>query len=238
MKIAIMQPYFFPYLGYFSLIKNTDKFIIFDTPQFIRHGWIERNRILKPLQGWQYIRVPLIKHSRYTKINSIKIDNSKDWKRLIVAQLNHYKKKAPYYNEVMSLVNELLDEEFNDITMLNLSIIKGLAEYIGFDFDIQIFSKMDMNLEPVLAPDEWALNICKSLGNITEYWNPPGGMEFFSRDKYSNSGINLLFHKIKLQQYDQKRDTFEPGLSIIDVMMFNSKDDINKMLDDFELLKS
>ena len=80
MIIAIHQPYFFPYLGYFGLIKNTDRWIVFDTPQFQKHGWIERNRIIKPVQGWQYISVPLIKHSQKTKIIDIKIKNDEDWR--------------------------------------------------------------------------------------------------------------------------------------------------------------
>ncbi len=80
MRLAVMQPYFFPYLGYFALIKKSDHFVIFDTPQFIRHGWIERNRILKPVEGWQYIKVPLVKHSRETAIKDIVIRNSENWK--------------------------------------------------------------------------------------------------------------------------------------------------------------
>lgn len=94
MKLGIMQPYFFPYLGYFSLIKHTDRFILFDTVQFIRHGWIERNRILKPNEGWQYIQVPLIKDKgRDTVIKDVKIRNTENWQQKIIAQLQHYKKK-------------------------------------------------------------------------------------------------------------------------------------------------
>ena len=98
MKLAIMQPYFMPYIGYISLIKNTDQFILFDTVQFIRHGWIERNRILKPNEGWQYIQVPLIKdNGRDTVIKNVRINNAENWKSKIIAQLQHYKKKAPNY---------------------------------------------------------------------------------------------------------------------------------------------
>ena len=79
MKIAIMQPYFFPFLGYFGLIKNTDRWIVFDTPQFIRQGWMDRNRILKPKEGWQYIRVPVKKHTRDTPTKDIEIRNDENW---------------------------------------------------------------------------------------------------------------------------------------------------------------
>src|SRR5690606_17982699 len=92
-KIGIMQPYFFPYLGYISLIKHTDKFILLDTVQFIRKGWIERNRILKQKEGWLYIQVPLKKENgRSTLIKDCKLDNSKPWKDKILAQFQIYKK--------------------------------------------------------------------------------------------------------------------------------------------------
>ena len=107
MKVGIMQPYFFPYSGYFSLIKATETFILLDEVQFIRHGWIERNRILKPNEGWQYIHCPIEKHSRETRIRDIEIRNQENWKNKILAQLIHYKKKAPYYNEVISLLETI-----------------------------------------------------------------------------------------------------------------------------------
>ena len=236
MKLAIMQPYFLPYLGYFSLIKHTDEFILFDTVQFIRHGWIERNRILKPSNGWQYIMVPLKKHSRETLIKDIEINNDQQWKEKILAQLQHYKKQAPYFSNVIDILNEIFSKEYATIVDLNLASLKTVCNYLGINTPIQVFSLMNIDIEPANAPDEWALNICKALGNVDEYWNPPGGQSFFDRKKYENAGINLKFHSAILTDYDQKRNVFEPGLSILDVMMFNSIEEINKMLDNYELI--
>ena len=95
---------------------------------------------------------------------------------------------------------------------------------------------MELEIDPVNAPDEWALNICKAMKGVSEYWNPTGGMSFFDRSKYESNQIELKFQRVNLVEYDQKRPTFEVGLSIIDVMMFNSVEQINKMLDDYELL--
>lgn len=236
MKLSIMQPYFLPYLGYFSLIKHTDEFILLDTVQFIRHGWIERNRILKPSDGWQYIMVPLKKYSRETIIKDIEINNDQQWKEKILAQLQHYKKQAPYFSNVIDILNEIFSKEYATIVDLNLASLKTVCNYLGINTPIQVFSLMNIDIEPANAPDEWALNICKALGNVDEYWNPPGGQSFFDRKKYENAGINLKFHSAILTDYDQKRNVFEPGLSIIDVMMFNSVDEINKMLDNYELI--
>lgn len=236
MKLGIMQPYFFPYIGYISLIKNTDEFILFDTVQFIKHGWIERNRILKPGGSWQYIAVPLEKHSLNTKIMDIKIRNDENWKDKILSQLVHYKKRAPYYDKVIEVVKEALNIETDSITELNKHSLEVVCSYLGFSPKISIFSEMNLPIEEAKAPDEWALNICKALGNVNEYWNPPGGVTFFDRSKYEKANIKLKFQSVNIEPYIQRIGYFEPGLSIIDVMMFNSKEEINKMLDNFEFI--
>ena len=114
-----MQPYFLPYQGYFSLIKEVDLFILLDDVQFIRHGWIERNRILKPQESWQYIKVPLVKHPRETKIKDIKISYNEDWRKKMLAQIGHYKKRAPFYREGSELLTRILEFEFSSISELN-----------------------------------------------------------------------------------------------------------------------
>lgn len=236
MIAGIMQPYFFPYLGYISLIKHTDIFILFDTVQYIRHGWIERNRILKQNEGWLYIKVPLIKSGRDTLIKDIQINNLENWKSKILSQLQIYKKIAPYYSEVIKLVNEVFQDDFYDIVHLNKKTLENICNYLGIDRKLEIYSEMNLKIEPVNEPDEWALNICKALGNVNEYWNPPGGMSFINRSKYENSGIGLKFQKVALSPYNQKRTVFEAGLSIIDVIMFNSVEETNLMLDNYTLL--
>ena len=237
MKLGIMQPYFFPYLGYFSLIKNTDEFILFDTVQFIKHGWIERNRILKQGGDWQYVAVPLEKHSLDTKIMDIKIRNSEDWKNKILSQLTQYKRKAPYYNKTIEVVKKALDIDTDSIVVLNKHILEVVCEYLGFCPNIKIFSEMNLKIEEAKAPDEWALNICVAMGNVNEYWNPPGGISFFDKTKYDKKNIELKFQSINLQPYVQRIGYFEPGLSIIDVMMFNQPSDILKFLDDYKFIE-
>lgn len=235
MRLGIMQPYFLPYLGYFSLIKHTDKFIIFDTPQFIRHGWIERNRISNPNGGWQYISVPLKKHAQTASIDSIRINNEVNWKQKIIAQMVHYK-KAPYYNAVAGLIKRALDEEYQDIVTLDVNLLQTVCDYLKIDAHIEIFSQMDLTIQEAKEPDEWALNICRAIKDVDEYWNPPGGQSFFDVSKYEQAGIDIKFQKINLRRYRQGKNEFQEGLSIIDVMMHSSSEKINEMLDDFELL--
>ena len=236
MKVAIMQPYFAPYLGYVSLIKHTDEFILFDTVQFIRHGWIERNRVLKQNEGWLYIQVPLEKHSREILIKDLKINDTIDWKKKIISQLAIYKKVAPYYYQVIKLLNEVFENEYTSIVQLNKVLLENICFYLGFPKKLVIFSEMNLNIDEAKMPDEWALNICKKLGDEISYINPIGGLDFFDRTKYTNNNIQIFFQKMRLESYNQKRNSFEVGLSIIDVMMFNSPEEINYLLDKFELV--
>lgn len=233
-----MQPYFFPYLGYFSLIKNTDQFILFDPVQFIRHGWIERNRILKPNEGWQYIAVPLEKQAQSTLIQDTKIKTVENWQAKILSQLSHYKKKAPFYKASMEVISDAINYQTTSITQLNHHILNTVCQYLDIKYNSQIFSEMELTIDQSNAPDEWALNICKTLGNIDEYWNPEGGMSFFNKEKYDAANIKLVFLKPELNFYSQRRgkENFENGLSIIDVMMFNSPKQISEMLDEYELI--
>lgn len=237
MRIAIMQPYFMPYIGYFSLIKHTNKFVLLDEVQFIRHGWIERNRVLKQNGGWTYIKVPVIKNvGRDTLIKNIRIDNKQSWREKIFAQLLHYKKIAPHYLEVIRLLNDLFRNEYEDIVSLNKAALEIVCAYLGFEAQISIFSEMGLSIEDVNSADEWALNICKAIGNIKEYWNPEGGMVFFDPNKYARNAIELRFIRTMQNQYFQGGSGFEPNLSIIDLVMFNDVKKVNQLIDEFYLL--
>ena len=233
MRIGIMQPYFFPYLGYFSLIKQTDLFVLLDEVQYIRHGWINRNRILKPGEGWQYIVVPLKKHSLDTLVKNIEINETIEWENKILSQLQHYKKRAPNFDSVINLLKHCFSESKKcEITELNKICLEKTCEYLEIQSDIRVFSEGDIVLPEINAPDEWALYISKAFG-ADEYINPPSGKSIFDKQKYQENSIKLSFLEVEIGQYNQKRIGFEPALSMIDVMMFNSVSEINMMLDNF-----
>lgn len=158
MILGIMQPYFFPYLGYFDLINYSERWIVFDTVQYIRHGWINRNRILHPAEGWSYIIVP-VKFSRETAINEVHIAEDGKWKKRIIGQLQHYKKQAPHYRAVINLLeacfafNGTLLSEFNTLSL------QKICTYLGIPFNYSVFSSMNLDLDPVEEPGDWALRI-------------------------------------------------------------------------------
>lgn len=236
MKLGIMQPYFFPYIGYFQLINYADKWVVFDVVQFIRHGWINRNRILKPSEGWQYITVPLKKYRRETPIKDILISGETDWQDRIFRQLEHYKKKAPYYSQVLDYLEDCFSSKDTNILDLNIISLKKTCKYLGIKFDYSVFSEMNLEIDPVSHPGEWALKISEAL-NASEYVNPPGGREIFNKKQFEEANIDLNFLEVNLKEYNQRRSTFEDGLSMIDVMMFNSPEEINEFLDDYSIIE-
>jgi hypothetical protein len=235
MTVGIMQPYFFPYIGYFQLINIVDKWIVFDTPQYIRHGWINRNRILKPDgKDWQYINIPLKKHERDEVILNIEASVTEDWKSKIISQLDHYKKKAPHYYKTIEVVKESLQIPSSNIVDINISTMKNVCAYLDIKFNYEVYSKMNITHETPENAGEWALYISKAIGAKT-YINPPGGRDIFEKEKYDEMGIDLKFIESKLLPYPQKNESFIAGLSIIDVMMFNSKDEIADHMKSFQL---
>lgn len=238
MKLGIMQPYLFPYLGYFSLIKHTDKWIVFDTVQYIEKGWMNRNRIIHPTKPEPtYFIIPLAKHPRDTIIKDIRISTTEKYIDRITGQLTeaYKKRKAPYFNEVMELVSDCLERERTSLSMLNTYSLSRVCEYLDIPFDYEIFSEMNLEIEDVTDAGEWALNISKAM-HATHYINPPGGIDLFDKEKFVKAGINLEFLKINLTPYAQRKPIFIEGLSIIDVMMFNSPERINEMLDNYTII--
>jgi hypothetical protein len=228
-----MQPYFFPYLGYFDLLNITDEWIVFDTPQYIKQGWINRNRVLSPDSGWQFITVPVKKHPFTTPINQIEIFTGSDWKGEIFKQLNHYKKEAPYYSEVISFMKDCLSGVDRNLAKANTLLFQKVADRLGINKPIHVFSEMDLHLSgPINSPGEWGLRISQAVG-ASEYINRPGGVAFMDEDHYRENGIKLTFQNFTSMKYDCGRHPFEPDMSIIDVMMWNSCDKIKNYLDTF-----
>lgn len=235
-RIAIMQPYFLPYIGYFSLIKLTDKWIVLDEVQMIQYGWIHRNRVLKQDDGFYYIKVPLVKHSHLALIKNVYVKNNENWGGRIIDQLSHYKRKAPFYQNTVELLKEAFSHTFNSVTDLNVYLLKEVCNYIGIDFNYEILSESQTDLSNIHKPTDWAKTICHSFG-YNHCVNPIGGKVLYNVEEYEEEGIDLCFLKHKLPPYDQKNNGFIGGLSIVDVMMFNSPEEINKMLDDYQIIK-
>lgn len=235
MKLGIMQPYFFPYLGHFDLINLVDEWIVFDTPQYMRHHWMNRNHILHPTSGRKYIMVPLRKHHRDTPINKICIAMETDWRGRILGQLQHYKKEAPYYKEVTNFLEECFSEASSYLSEMNIETLRKTCRRLSITTPIRVLAQMNLVLEGVVeGPGDWALNISRAAG-ASEYINPSGGAALFDENRFREHGIKLIIQSFTNMIYPCGTYQFEPGLSIVDVMMWNHPEQIKHYLDTFRL---
>ncbi len=232
MKLAAMQPYFFPYLGQFDLINQADVWIVYDVAQYIRHGWVNRNRVLHPVAGWQYIVMPVKQHPLTTPIQLIEIANEIDRKTRIFRQLEHYHVDAPYYAQVIEFLQECLADPEDNLARLNTRLFRKTCRRLGIDRPILVFSEMNLQMKPVRGPEDLALSICRTVG-ASEYINPPGGAGLYNAERFAEQGIKLTIQSFTNMPYDCGRYQFEPALSIIDVMMWNSPEQIKHYLDAF-----
>lgn len=234
-SVGIMQPYFFPYIGYFQLIAATDQWVVFDTAQYMRHGWINRNRILHPDAGPKYVILPLAKHAREAEIRELRLHESIDWKTRIMDQVrNYYRLRAPHFDEVMDLLDSLLDSSERELLPLLVGCLEGVCRHLDLPFEFRLASDVKFDPGTVAHPGQWALRISKSLG-VDRYVNPIGGCEIFQPEEFEEAGIDLVFLEAGLEPYAQGTDEFHAGLSIIDVLMWNSVEDVQQRLHDHAL---
>jgi hypothetical protein len=230
-----MQPYFFPYLGYFGLIANTDRWIVFDGAQYIRKGWMNRNRVLKAGGGEKYVNLIVSQHARETLIKDIRLAYEPSRFDRLARHLDTYKSlRAPYYGPVLELLRDCLSSQADELVPLLTRCLVRTCSYLGIPFNHEVYSAMALAHQEPKDPMEWSLYICTALG-VKEYVNPPGGRSFFDPQRFAEKGLKLWFYEQTLPEYDQRRQPFVQGLSIIDVMMFNTPETIRQMLTQYRL---
>lgn len=232
MKVGIMQPYFFPYLGYFQLINAVDIFVIYDNIQYTKKGWINRNRYLKNANA-DYFTIPLKKASDY--LNVVERYLADDFKReKMLNQLAFAYKKAPYFKDIYPILEECIMNSENNLFWFIYSAINEIIVYLDIKTKVIISSTIDINHN--LKSVDKVIAICKALDAHT-YINPIGGMCLYSKDDFKDNNLNLQFINMNNNiRYKQFNEAFVPSLSIIDVLMFNSKEQIKTMLSEYEIL--
>jgi len=229
MKIAIMQPYFFPYIGYFQLINAVDKFVLYDDVNFIKQGWINRNRILLNNKDF-FLTLQLSGASSFKRINEIKIGNNKD---NLLKTIEQAYKKSPYFDKVFSIFESVLKNPETNLAVFLEYSIKTINNYLDIPTEILISSQINKKNE--LKGQEKVIEICKKL-NTDDYINSFGGMELYSKENFLDQNIHLKFLKTNEIKYNQFNNEFVPFLSIIDILMFNSKEEVKGFLNKYTLI--
>ena len=226
-----MQPYFFPYLGYWQLLAAVDKYVVYDDVNYIKGGWIARNNIL--LNGQKHmITLPLDNPSSFKKINEIAITSNQKAREKLIRTIENAYKKAPYYTRLMPSIEKMI-LSCDSISELNTMSILKICEYLGVDTEIIVSSKLEKNNE--LKGQDKVIHIVKLLEGDT-YYNAIGGQELYDKEVFASEGIQLSFLRSGDISYEQFGNEPVSGLSIIDVLMFNSVEETKKLLGQFQLV--
>ncbi len=230
MYVGIMQPYFFPYIGYFQLIKSVDKFIFYDDVNYINGGWINRNRIMINGQV-HYFTLHLHEASQNRLINSILIeDNRLKLKRSI--ELSY--KKAPYFSNFWPVVDSVLSFESQNASDLIIQSVISVCDYLGID---TVFERSSIAYSQTkgMGKAERLISICQQ-NNATTYINAIGGMTIYDKDYFLSHNLCLNFLQSDSIIYKNGAAEFTPFLSIIDLLMWNSRDEAVNLLDRYTLI--
>jgi hypothetical protein len=230
-KLAIMQPYFFPYLGYWQLISAADTFVIYDDVNYIKGGWVNRNRILVNQHEYM-LTLPLDHASPNKLINEIALSGERE--RLIKTVAMAYR-KAPHFAATMPLIEDILRNPADNLALLLEYSIRRLCDFIGIGTEILVSSKIDKTNQ--LCGQGRVLNVCARLG-AKQYINSVGGKALYDGAVFREHGIVLSFLEAMPFAYEQFGGLSLPSLSIIDVLMFNSRDQVKEFLGQYELVAS
>jgi len=232
MRLGIMQPYLFPYIGYWQLINAVEKYIIYDDVNYIKGGWINRNRILIAGQPCCFT-LKLQKATQNKLINEHTILDDVEHRRKMLLTLKHAYTGATYFRTVYPMLEKIILHDQNNLAQFLFFSIKTICEYLGINTEILVSSNIEKDNS--LKAQEKVIAICKTM-EATNYINAIGGQSLYSCAAFAEENIKLNFLQTKNCSYKQFDNEFVPNLSIIDVMMFNSTQEIRRLLGEYDLI--
>lgn len=220
MIIAIMQPYFFPYIGYYQLANLVDKFVFYDDVNYIKGGWINRNRINVNKQD-TYLSVKTFKASPFKKINDIALDKNEIWRKKLVKKIYFAYKKSKNFDKCFQIIERILNFKTEYLSELNKKSIVDICNYLEIETEFIDTSTVFNNSE--LKSQERVINICNQL-KATCYVNPIGGQMLYKIEDFGQLDLKFI------------SSTHGCNLSIIDILMNNDKSEINQILKEYVLI--
>lgn len=229
-----MQPYFFPYIGYWQLIYAADRFVIYDDVNYIKSGWINRNRIL--INGTaSYITIPLNQASANKNICEIDLQSSINWQEKLIKTIEMTYRKAPFFMEVFPVIEKIIRYESDNLADFLAHQLQTLALFMGIKTEFVVTSRSYENDD--LSSQERILDICRREG-ATTYVNAQGGQALYNTETFRDAGVDLRFIVMRSVPYKQRSIGFTPYLSIVDALMENGPLGIKQHLDCFELIQN
>lgn len=230
MRLGIMQPYFFPYLGHFALIANVDKWVVFDITQYTPKTWISRNRVLHPIAGSNWVSIPLKNSSISIKIHEARLLDPTAAMKSTLGKISHYRGKAPFARQVEKIVETAFAVRNGDsLVSVNVAGLDAVCAYLEVPFRRTICSTMNLPLPEHMEPGAWAPEIARLVGAAI-YLNPIGGQAIFKVEDFERRGVKLEFLRTEVFIYETGPLEFVPNLSILDVLMWNTPQAVRKAL--------
>jgi len=227
-----MQPYFFPYLGYWQLLNLVDRFVIYDDVNYIQRGWVNRNRIL--INGApSYLTLPLSNASQNKLICEISIDQTAKWRAKMLKSIEGAYRKSPFYAEIFPVVENIIRYENANLSDFLKHQIFKLAEYIGIETQIVESSRGYSNT--VLSGQERIIDICRR-EQASVYVNPEGGVTLYDSAAFVAEKLSIQFLKSNTRCYRQRSESFVPHLSVVDTLMAEGRDGVRAFLEDFVII--
>ena len=227
MRLAIHQPNYLPYLGFFHKMLFSDVYVILDTVQFVKSGplaWMNRNKI-RTREGWMWLTVPVLTKGMYpVKINNALIDNSQDWRRKHLAALTYNYEKAAYFNDYIPFFRQLYNQQWEKLSLLNEQIIKYLFEQL--DISVKLIKASELNIQGKAS--QLLINICKEVG-ADEYIYGKHGEDYMDFSGFQESKIKLSYQDFNHPQYRQLYEPFIQDMSVID-LLFNEGKNSSRIL--------
>ena len=231
-RVAVMQPYLFPYLGYWQLARAVDVFVLLDDVNFIKKGWINRNNIL--LDGRAHLfTLPLVGASQNRLINEIHISDDPREKQKLLKTIFQCYAKAPHFDDFYPVVERVVNYPENYLAEFLRNHFIIMFEYLGLTARLLRSSEIEKNNE--LKAQEKIVDICRRLG-AKVYINAVGGQDLYERERFLADNMELKFIKMRPSTYRQFKEEFVPGLSIIDLLMFNDRGRARRLLDEYDLI--
>lgn len=234
MKIGIMQPYFFPYIGYWQLMNLVDEYVIYDDVNYIKGGWVNRNNILLNGQA-KMVNLHIKDASPNRLIKDTQVSQTKRDTRKLLATIAHAYSKAPYFEPVYHMLESSLNYEETCLSDYLAYQIKAVRDYLEIQTQLILSSEIEKDND--LKGEDKVIEICTRRGADC-YINAIGGMQLYKHENFDKHGLSLYFLKTGEVTYHQLNSEFVPQLSIIDVMMFNSVEEIKGLLLKYTLVEN
>ena len=221
MIVAVHQPQYLPWLGYFAKIDRADVFVLLDTVQFKKNEWQNRNRI-KTADGWQWLTVP-VTYRFPQRIHEVAVNNRERWQHKQRQAIVSNYRKAPCWDSIAPFIEEILTPQWDCLAALNIATVRKLAKILGIETPLYVASELPAFPED---PDERLIAVTKHFGADT-YLAGSGGRDYMNLDRYEQNGIKVLFQEYRHPVYEQRFGAFEPFMSVVDLLFNHGKESLS-----------